>query len=392
MRRIRYGLSILLFAALSAGCGDENTVTIGVLAPIDGGLTQFGRGIRNSVELAVDEATDANLIPGWRIRFVAVDDSSDPDVGRANIARLLEDPSVIGVVGTYNSGVARAVLPDLAAAGIPLVSPGNTDPTLTLGPDRNDPVRPFDTYFRMVAHDAQQGGFLAAGADELGLGTVAIVTDAKPVSQGLAIDFRDAFESLGGDVLSFEVVPEGDTNYAPYAQRAADEHPDLLFFGGEYDHAALLKTAAYDAGLHVPLMGGDGVQADQYITAVGPISAGDLASSVGRPVELEPQGPEFLAAYNAAGFSDPPSTFGPYAYDAANILLSAASHVLAGRTRVDAEVRAEIRAHVQDISNADLVNATGAVTGEIGFDEFGDTVNPVLTLYRVEDGNWTPVP
>ena len=154
-------------------------------------------------------------------------------------------------------------------------------------------MRPYDNYFRMVANDAQQGGFLAQVAADLGIASVAVVTDEKQVSQGLANDFRAAFVAAGGAILSFEVVPEGDTNYEPYAQRAAATHPELLFFGGEYDHAALLKQAAVAAGLTVPLMGGDGIQADEYIAATGATSEGDLASSVGAPVDREPGGRPF---------------------------------------------------------------------------------------------------
>ena len=396
MRGTRSGALVLAAVVCAAvGCGSSDdgamTVTVGVLAPLDAGLTQFGRGIRNSVQLAVDEASETNALPGWTLRVVAVDDSSSPDVGLHNVPALLDDPTVIGVVGTYNSGVASAVTLELDAAGIALVSPGNTDPSLTLGPDRTHPMRPHANYFRMVANDAQQGGFLARVAAELGIDTVAVVTDEKPVSQGLANDFRTALLAGGGSLLSFEIVPDGDTNYAPYAQRAAATSPKLLFFGGEYDHAALLKQAAVAAGLAVPLMGGDGVQADQYIAAAGASAEGDLASSVGAPVDREPGGPEFLAAYDARGFAEGPSTFGPYAYDAANILLSSASRALAGRRRVDDAVRAEIVAHVQAVTNADLINASGTVTGTIGFNGFGDTINPVLTAYRVRDGRWTPI-
>ncbi len=386
-------LACALFAA--AGCGDDGdsnrTLTVGVLAPLDAGLTQFGRGIRNSVQLAVDEAREADLLPGWTLAVVAVDDSSDPTIGSRNADRLLDDPSVIGVVGTYNSGVAAAVQPAFESAGIALISPGNTDPTLTVGPNRNQPMRPYDNYFRMVANDAQQGGFLAQAAIDRGIDTVAVVTDEKQVSQGLANDFRTAFVAAGGSVLSFEVVPQGDTNYTPYAERAAAAHPELLFFGGEYDHAALLKQAALTAGLAVPLMGGDGIQADEYIAAVGTSAAGDLASSVGAPVEREPGGPAFLIAYDAHGFDEPPSNFGPYAYDAANILLSAASRALAGRRSVDDAARADVIRRVQAISNAALLNESGAASGEIGFNAFGDTINPVLTLYRVENSRWIPL-
>ena len=386
-------LVLVLLAA--AGCGGDSdsrpTATVGVLAPLDAGLTQFGLGIRNSVELAIDQARTANLLPGWRLRVVPVDDSSDPNVGMRNARRLLDDPTIIGVVGTYNSGVAAAVAPAFESATIVLISPGNTDPSLTLGPDRDHPMRPYATYFRMVANDADQGGFLARAAAGLGLDSAAVVADAKPVSQGLATDFRTVFVAGDGSVPSFEIVPDGDTDYAPFAQHAAAVGPKLLFFGGEYDHAALLKQAAVAAGLTVPLMGGDGVQADAYITAAGASSEGDLASSVGSPVDREPGGPAFLAAYNAHGFHEPPTTFGPYAYDAANILLSAASHAIAGRRRIDAAVRSDIVARVQAVNTAELINPSGSVTGEIGFDAFGDTINPVLTLYRVESGQWTPL-
>src|SRR5215468_8697424 len=135
MRARRFGAPILALAIfIVASCGDDDssnnnmTVTVGVLAPLDAGLTQFGRGIRNSVQLAVDEARDANLLPGWKLAVVAVDDSSNPDVGERNAARLLDDSTMVGVVGTYNSGVAAAVAPDFEAAGIALLSPGNTDP------------------------------------------------------------------------------------------------------------------------------------------------------------------------------------------------------------------------------------------------------------------------
>jgi branched-chain amino acid transport system substrate-binding protein len=138
-------------------------------------------------------------------------------------------------------------------------------------------------------------------------------------------------------------------------------------------------------------MGGDGVQADEYIAAAGASSEGDLASSVGAPVALEPGGVAFLAAYDAHGFDEPPSNFGPYAYDVANILLSAASQALEGHDSIDDAVRTAIIARVQAITNATLINPSGAVTGEIGFDAFGDTIHPILTAYRVVDGHWTPI-
>ncbi len=156
---------------LTAACGDDDQVgssaptrvaRIAVIAPLDDGLVQFGQGIRNSVQLAVDEANRGAILPdGWRLEVLALDDSSDPIVGEAAAITASADPAVIGVVGTYNSGVAATVAPVLDAARITMVSPANTDPALTLGADPADPVRPYSTYFRMVAADNVQGPFLA---------------------------------------------------------------------------------------------------------------------------------------------------------------------------------------------------------------------------------------
>ena len=165
----RHRLSVVLLtgvAALSlvaAACStsepaatQDKVVTIGVIAPLENGLTSYGRGIANSVLLAVAEANERDAIPGYTIEVQALDDSSDPAVGRAAAERIAANPTVVGVVGTYNSGVAAEVMPVLDAAGITMISPANTDPTLSRGPDPVlFPERVWPTYFRMVATDAE---------------------------------------------------------------------------------------------------------------------------------------------------------------------------------------------------------------------------------------------
>ena len=175
-------LSITLLAGFATACGDdddqggaadatddatagaeggEQVLRIGVIAPLDDGLTAFGHGIENSVQLAVDQANEEETIEGWEIEVLAEDDSSEPEIGAEAAETVAADDSVIGVVGTYNSGVASEVAPVLNDAGIAMISPANTDATLTLGQDRENPSRPFENYFRMVASDAHQGPFLA---------------------------------------------------------------------------------------------------------------------------------------------------------------------------------------------------------------------------------------
>lgn len=348
----------LLLAALAVSCGDDDSgggttssadrkvVKIGVIAPLDAGLTSFGQGIENSVQLAVDQANADDAVPGWEIEVEAADDSSEPAIGAEAAETIAADDEVVGVVGTYNSGVAAEVAPILDEAGIAMISPGNTDPTLTIGSDRSNPGRPFDVYFRMVATDAQQGPFLASYASgDLSAQTVAIVSETKAVSRGLADDFSAAFTASGGEVVSDTTVPDGTTDYAAIVEQITPLNPDLLFFGGEYEVAAAFRTAA--AGLAAPLMGGDGIKDDAYIAAAGPRSEGDFASTVGAPLATLESAAAFRDDYEAAGFSEPPTDFGPYAYDAANLLIDAAAVALEGEDAVTADVRETVVAEVQ---------------------------------------------
>lgn len=388
MRRRRISLALVLAlavagTALASGttvAGGQTPVTkvvkLGVLAPLDAGLTEFGLGIRNSVQLAVDEANAGGAIPGWTIELVAVDDSSDPTVGAANAPTLVGDPAVLGVVGPYNSGVAAAVQEQFFAGGLALVSPSNTLSSLTLGEDSADPVRPRSNYFRMVASDAQQAPFLARSVKKLGAKKVAVVSETKAVSKGLADAFADAFQAGGGTVVAKEVVPDGATDFTDFLDFALPKKPDMIFFGGEYPVAATLRTQATEAGFTKPLVGGDGIKDQAYIAEAGAPSKGTLASTVGVPADKLKSAKAFLAAYDDAGFTEPPTDYGPYAYDAANMIIAALAVELDGLESIPADARALVVDAIQTAK-------TKGTTGRIAFDEFGDTTHRVFTLYRV---------
>jgi branched-chain amino acid transport system substrate-binding protein len=388
MRRIFTLVSAVLAACatlLAAATGvpaagaatSGRTVTIGVIAPIDGGLTSFGHGIRDSVQLAVSEANKAKAIPGWKIRLKVLDDSSDAAKGTAAAATMAADPSVAAVVGPYNSGVAQAMLPTLRSGGLALISPSNTLTSLTLGDDQANPTRQYDNYFRLVGADAAQAQFLADQAKRLGYSSAAVVSETKAVSKGLADRFVAAFKKEGGTVTVQQTVPDGATDFTDFLAAAVPTKPAFVFFGGEYNVGATLRTAATAAGLTAPLMGGDGMNDPAYITGAGQSAAGSYASGVGVPLAQLPGAKKFTAAYGRAGFTSQPTDYGPYAYDAANAVIAVLKPLLVGRSSLPPDLRAKVIRGIQQTKR------TG-VTGPIAFDRFGDVVGATFTLYQVK--------
>jgi branched-chain amino acid transport system substrate-binding protein len=378
-------VAALAIGVVPAASAKQPVVTIGVIAPLHTGLTSFGNGISNSAQLAVDQANKSKAIPGWKIKFKAVDDSSDGPTGAKNVTQLLDDKSVVGIVGPYNSGVALAVLPVLDGK-VALISPGNTLTDLTLGTNPLQPMRTDDNYFRVVGPDSLQAQFLAQQARKLGFSNAAVVSETKAVSKGLADQFVTAFKAGGGNVVVQHTVPDGNQDFTDFINSAKPLNPDLIFFGGEYNVAATLRAQASAAGLTAPQMGGDGMNDPAYITGAGPAAAGSYASSVGQPINKIPGATKFLADYQAARFSDPPTDFGPHAYDATNAIIAALKPVLKGKSSLPKDARAKVIDNLQD------TNLNG-VTGPISFNAYGDVVNPTFTLYKVSGSPlaWTPV-
>ncbi len=149
-------LPLLLAAACGGGKSEKTTagqpaskvVKIGVIAPLSGDLTAVGTGIRNSVDLAVNQANAKNKVPGWKIELAAEDDAAKPDVGAQAATKLSSDQAVAGVVGTYNSSVALQVAPILDRADVVEISPSNTSDPLTRGENfKTSPARPHKNYF-----------------------------------------------------------------------------------------------------------------------------------------------------------------------------------------------------------------------------------------------------
>jgi branched-chain amino acid transport system substrate-binding protein len=129
-------------------------------------------------------------------------------------------------------------------------------------------------------------------------------------------------------------------------------------------------------------MGGDGMKDDAFIKAAGEAGEGVLASTVGLTDAKMTTAAGFHAAYDAAGFADPASPYGAYAYDAANAIIRALPAVLNGQSKpIDARTI---------LSKALATVSFDGSSGKVAFDQYGDTLYPTFTLYVVKSGSWTP--
>ncbi len=366
----------------TGGSGETATKTakIGIIAPLSGDLSALGLGIQHSVELAVKQANDNKVIPGWTLEVDPQDDQGLPDPGKNAATKLAGDDEVVGVVGTLNSSVAQSVQPVLNSADIAMVSPANTNPTLTKGADPASPQRAYDSYFRTCTTDDVQGPFAAKYLLDSGIKSVATIHDKKAYGQGLVSAFTESFESGGGKIVEAETINPDDKDFSSVISKVKGANPDAVYYGGEFPQGAPLSQQMKSAGLDVPLMGGDGLKSEQYFALAGSTADGDLSTSVGAPPETLDSAKQFLADYEAAGFADPYEAYGAYAYDAANAIIEGLKTSLASAE----DAKSARAATVEAIGSVSFQGATG----DVSFDEFGDATAKVLTVYKVEGDKW----
>lgn len=366
------------------GDGGNQTVVIGLDAPLTGDLSALGLGIKNSADLAVKTANKEKTVPGITFKLEALDDQAQPSVGQQNAVKLIGTKEVLGVVGPLNSGVAQSMQKPLNDAKLTQVSPANTGTELTQGNDwkTGDKKRPFASYFRTATTDQIQGAFAAKYLFETAkIKDVYLIDDQKPYGAGLAASFKAKFTELGGKIVGTDHVNPEDRDFNSVATKVKSSKAKAVYYGGEYPAGAPLSQQIKDS-VKIPFMGGDGMYSADFIS-LNKKAEGDIATSVGKPVEELESAKKFIADYKTAGYKDAYEAYGGGTYDATWSIIEAVKIVAAEN---DGKIPAEDgRAKV--LAAMDKVKFEG-VTGPVSFDEFGDTTNTLMTAYQVTGGKW----
>ncbi|MCM2576526.1 branched-chain amino acid ABC transporter substrate-binding protein [Streptomyces meridianus] len=370
--------------------GGGTTVVIGLDAPLTGDLSALGQGIKNSADLAVKTANKNKEVEGVTFKLTSLDDAAQAGTGQQNATKFVGNDKVLGVIGPLNSHVGESMQKVLANANLVQVSPANTAPQLTQGPEWQDgkKVRPFKTYFRTSTTDAVQGPYAAQYVyNEMKLKSVFVIDDKKTYGAGLAATFKKEFEKLGGKVVATDNVNPEDRDFSAIATKVKNSKADFVYYGGEYPAGAPLTDQIKKAGAKIPVVGGDALFSGDYIKLAKKNSEGDMATSVGAPLETLDTAKEFMKNYKAAGYKLPYEAYGGYAYDSTWAIVEAVKAVVEkndGKLPENAdETRKQITEAMQDVSFS-------GVTGDVSFDEFGDTTNRQLSVYKVKDGKHVP--
>lgn len=388
LTRVALRLSLVPAAALVlAACSSTNnnsgsssgpTYTIAYEGPLSGGNSQLGLYQKFAVQLAINEAnagTSFGSLP-FKLKFLPEDDQGSGTQAPTAAQAVLADNSVMAVVGPAFSGASKAADPIYNQAGLAMVTPSATDPSLQ--------THGWNNFFRVVADDNSQG---PADADymvkKLGYKTIYAIDDASAYAQGLVGAFLTQAQKDGATV-THDTAPgttqcqAGTGNVQQYgaeATKVKSSNAPGVFYAGYYCDFALLAKALRGAGYTGQMVSDDGSESDTFITqATEQVASGTLASCACEDITVNSAASSFNSGFkHLAGYAA--GIYSGEAYDATNAIISVMKSIGANVTKAKV------------VSGLHSVNYKG-LTKTVAFQADGNISGTAVYIYKAEGAHF----
>lgn len=205
----------------------------------------------------------------------------------------------------------------------------------------------------------------------LGTRRVVILHDQTDYGQPLAEVVQATTQQEGAEVVLFEGITEGETDFGPTVTRIQKLAPDLVYFALTEIESSILARQLRAAAIGAYLFGTDGSRESQFLPLAGNAAEGVFQTYAGIDPQRTPAAQPFVQAFEASYGSVP--VYGIEVYDATNLLIEALR-------RVGQLDRQQILQKVAEMNDFE------GIGGHIQFESNGDRHNPQVSIWQVVQG------
>jgi len=351
MKKVTKIVTALAVGALAAsvltGCSSSNKLIISTDLPLQGSAFDSNDSTNKAIQLYLEQ--QGYKAGTYELAFKAYDNATaakgswDDAKCAANAQAHVANKKEVAVMGTYNSGCAKIIVPVLnqdKTGPMLMISNANTNPGLTKKWNEGEPDKYYPTgarnYGRVCTTDDNQGSAAAQFAKELGIKSVYVLNDTETYGQGVAQAFVTEAKKQGIKVLSSGDSGEGwdkkQTDYTALFTKIKATKPDMVYFGGIFDNngGQLTKDKVKVLGdnTKVKLMGPDGFTGYPEFNSL-PEAQGAYLTFAGLSTDLliannpTGAGAKFVEAYKAKYGKDPVGSYPLYGVAAVQVILAA---------------------------------------------------------------------
>lgn len=357
----------LAFGSLDAALAKDK-VKIAFVGPLTGALSPHGIGGRNSAELAV-KTMNADPKSKYEYELVVLDDECKPNIGVQVVTKIASDRSIVAAIPHYCSATAVATVDIFNRFKLPMVVWAAVLPEITY-------ANKFPEIHRVSGILIGQNRVGAAFMKERGYKKFVSFADSTDYGKSMNKYFTQFTLENGNEILGTFAVPPDQQDLSAELTKIKELNPEVIYFGGLTPLGARLRTQMAKFGITAQLEGNSGIMGDAFINAAGPeLAEGTVTFFDSPPISKMPGGKMFTDAYKAAGYTEPPEAYGPFAYIATKLVIDTIE-----KTGPD---RAKITTALGDVKDVP------SIVGPITFDDHGQNITPLTTKYVVQDGKWT---
>lgn len=326
----------------------------------------YEQGLR----MAVEEVNRDGGIRGREMTLEKRDDGESVTRGRLVARELGSDPGVLAVIGHMQSYVTVPASVVYDMSGLVHIAPVATASSLTR--------RGSDRVFRLVFTDLELGATMAEYAARQGYRRVAIYYVRNRYGRALANAFEERALQLGVEIparSSYDSdVRVRQLTLQPEVARWRHLEPDALFLAAEVPAAGHLVRAFREAGVDLPVIGGDAMSSEALIRIGGEATEGTVVGSIFHPGRPDPEVRRFVERFRER-HGRRPDVSAALGYDAVRLL----AHAM---RRAPTAAPGDVALALHGVEEWD------GVTGGVAFDSAGNRVATPVVLTVVRDGEF----
>lgn len=349
---------------------------IASVSPLSGGLVGSGTELKRGAELSVQYHLQEFKALGYELSLVSFDDQGSPVAAKPLAQKIASDPSILGVVGAYNSSVSNVLGEAFAPSKLAIVTISTNDKLTKNG---------WTHFNRVVAPDSAQSVAAASALIERQSGIIYVISDNTTYGNGLT---KSLVQQLGGS--SVKVAWYGgvstDSEIARVGQRVKASGVNTVYFGGTDDVGGRLVNALSAAKVKVNLMGSDGIDSPNFIRQVSGRATNIAYTTVFGPLSLFSNSGDFSARYQAR-YKTPASGVAAYAYDAAEALLSGLKAAVISAKGVP--TRVQVSSAVRNVNLPACFDVDKSkcqtISGAISFSSTGERQKSTVLVMKYDD-------
>lgn len=372
-------VSLTIIAALVLTMGsmcfaEEGTIKIGSIGPLTGPYAQYGMGVANAAQLAIDEI---NAQGGLQFELLSEDDEGDGEKA-VNAYYAEMDKGLQILAGTVTSGACSAVADIANGDRVFMLTPSASSETVNDGRDN---------VYQVCFTDPNQGAGAADFISTKGLSeNIAIIyNNAQDYSTGIYQSFMAEAEAVGLNVVSTSSFSDdANADFSVQLSEAKNAGADLVFLPIYYTPVSAILQQAKAMDYSPIFFGVDGM--DGLLAIEGFDTSLAEGAYMLTPFDANAQDDatvNFVTKYTEA-FGETPNQFAADAYDAVYII-AGACEALGITAETPAEEICEMMIEYMQTASYDGLTGAGMTWDEMG------RVNKVATAVIIRDGVYTSI-